>query len=227
MKTSCFLTPTESRSEPRPLPTKARSELRSLILAGLSALAIFLSAPAGVRATTIGTQAFNAAGEPIHLNMGGDVTTATVFHFAEFASTTNQTGIFAGMPIQMFGPTNLLVKHSTGLDFGNSVFGNFTSTSITETTGPNLANFIVDGMWTPGTFSGFSGLTGSFDADMILSFTQVGGPRTAVSFSGTLAVSNGPSVVPEPSSIVLVLTGLIAGVVMFRFRRSQCNLVIG
>jgi hypothetical protein len=203
--------------------------LSPLILFGLSALVIFLSAPAGVRAATItlGTQGFNAAGLDITPNTG-DITTATVFDFAGFGTTSNQTSIFAGLPTQSFGPVSLNISIGTGLDFGNSVFGDFMSSSITPIfVGLNTAAYTVDGTWAPGTFAGFSGLTGGpFTADFTMSFTQVGGPGTAPSFSSTLAVSE-VSAVPEPSSIVMVLTGLIAGVAMFGLRRSRCNLLMG
>ena len=224
MKTSHFLTPTEFRSAMRPLPTKAKSALRPLILFGVSALAIFLSATVGLRASpmSLGTQGFNAAGSVITPNTG-DVTTATVFDFGNFGTTSNQTGIFAGMPTQLFGPVSLDITIPTGLAFSNSVFGAFASTSITPIfIGMNTATYSEDGLWTPGTF--FSGLTGTFESDFLMSFTQVGGPGTAVSFSATLSVL---SKTPEPPSIVMVLTGLIAGVVTFGLRRSRCNLVMG
>src|SRR5215469_7554838 len=118
MNTSHFLTPTESRSAMRPLPTNAKSALRSLILFGLSALAIFSSATVGLRASPIvlGTQGFNAAGSDITTNTG-DITTATVFNFADFGTTSNQTGVFVGMPTQLFGPVSLNVTIPTGLAF--------------------------------------------------------------------------------------------------------------
>jgi hypothetical protein len=219
---------TESGSGLRPLPTKSRSVLRPLILCGLSAMAIFLSATAGLRADTIlGTQGFDAHGGVITSNTG-DVTTATFFTFSSAGSTLNQTGIFVGMPIQAGGPLSVDVSSPTGLNFSTSVFGAFNSTSIsTISQGSNQADFRVDGMWTPGTFSGFSGLTGGpFMADILLSFMQAGGPDTAISLSGTLTVTE-PSAVPEPSSIVMVLTGLIGGVVMFGLRRSRFNLGMG
>jgi hypothetical protein len=212
----------------RPLPTKARSALRPLILFGLSVLAIFLSAPADVRAATItiGSQGFNAAGLDITPNTG-DITTATVFDFGGFGTTSNQTGVFAGLPTQSFGPLTLTVTSATGFNFSNSVFGDFASSSITPVfVGLDIATYTVDGTWTPGTFSGFSGLTGPLTADFTMAFTQVGGPGTAPSYSGTLAITE-VSAVPEPSSIVMVLTGLIAGVVMFGLRRSRCNLLMG
>jgi hypothetical protein len=216
------LTETEFRSAMRPLPAKARSALRPLILFGLSALVIFLSAPAGVRAATItiGTQGFNAGGEVITPNTG-DITTSTVFNFGNFGSTDNQTGIFVGMPNELFGPLTLTVSSGTGFDFSDSVFGDFVSSSITPIfVGLGVATYALDGTWTPGTFSGFSGLTGPLTANITMAFTQVGGPGTAPSFSGTLDITE-VSAVPEPSSIVLVLTALIAGVVLFRFRRSR------
>lgn len=216
------LTETEFRSAMHPLPAKARSALRPLILFGLPALAIFLSAPAGMRGATItiGTQGFNAGGQDITPNTG-DITTATVFNFANFGSTTNQTGVFAGMPNELFGPLTLTITSATGFSFSDSVFGDFLSSSITPIfVGQGVATYAVDGTWTPGTFSGFSGLTGPLTADFTMAFTQVGGPGTAPSFSGTLAITE-LSAVPEPSSIVLVLTALIGGVVMFRFRRNR------
>jgi hypothetical protein len=190
-------------------------------------MAIFLSATAGVRANPIllGTQGFNAAGSNITPNTG-DITTATIFDFANFGTTANQTGIFLGLPIQTFGPVSLNIASPTGLAFGNSVFGDFSSTSITTVfIGSGDADFLADGLWTPGTYPGFNSLT-KFTTKFALDFSQVGGPDTATSFSGTMAVTR-VSAVPEPSSIVMVLTGLIAGVVMFRLCRSQFNLVVG
>jgi hypothetical protein len=57
------------------------------------------------------------------------------------------------------------------------------------------------------------------DAELRMSFTQTPAHTGAISASGTFAVPV-PATVPEPSSIVLVLTGL-AAVVTDRLRRRR------
>jgi len=217
MKIGHFLTPNETRSG-----------LRPRLLFGLLALAFFLSATAGVRANTIviGTQGFNGDTGSITANTG-DITTATVFTFGNVVSTNNWTGIFVGLPVQAFGSVTLdLTTH--GFDLSSPAFGTFTSDSVTpiSVVAP-IATFAETGTWTAGSF--FAGVSSPFgpitpgemfpDAKYAIALTQVGGPDTAISFSGTLVVSE----IPEPSGVVLVLTGLVAGAVMFGLRRYRFN----
>jgi len=111
-------------------------------------------------------------------------------------------------------------------NFGSDVFGDFTSTSITEPVNigpPNgRVGFSVLGDWTPGTFSGFSGLTGeSFPAEVTVSLNQTGGEGEAISGSFTFATTTeSPSAIPLPAALPLFATG-IGGLGLLGWRRKR------
>jgi hypothetical protein len=145
----------------------------------------------------------------------GDINTATKFIIGDLQTTSAQTGFFVGMATQDIGQVSFDSTSGSSLDFGNSVFGTFSSTSITEVTNvPGVVGFYVLGNYTPGTQGGNSGL-----ASFTLSFTQTA-PGSSISNSGTFSIP--PAAVPEPSSVVMGLTGIAAcGLVCVWQRRTR------
>ncbi len=65
----------------------------------------------------------------------GDINNGVLFQIGDLVSLTGQ-GVFSGMPNQFLGPVHFITAGDpSSLAFGNSVFGYFTSTSITEPDG--------------------------------------------------------------------------------------------
>jgi hypothetical protein len=128
------------------------------------------------------------------------------------------TGVFLGLPpLTSFGPVSFDTTVGTSFTFGNSVFGTFTSTSITRSpTASGFADISVVGLWTPGTLGGVTG--GPFLADLRIAFTQTP-PNTGI-IGDNATFSTPPSFVPEPASLVFGLTGLVPGV-LYQLRRRR------
>jgi hypothetical protein len=217
--------------------------MRPVILLGLSALAICLFPTTGVRADLIfgidiesptgvhpfnapeGAQAFADIGTPTaNGSPNGDISTATKFTIGNLMSTTAQQGFFVGMGTQIFGDVPLDITHPTSISFGNSVFGTFTSTKISEPTNiPGAISLFADGLWTPGTFGGLQG-QGPFEAQFTIAFTQTPPVTGPISDSSTFTTPIPGAPIPEPSSLLMGLTGLAAGVVISRLRRRWRSL---
>ena len=208
--------------------------MRSVLAFGVSALAICLFLTIGAQAEVIhlttaaqadpppsGTQGFDALGTTTaNGSPSGNINTATTFTLGDWVSTLVNTGIFAGMPMQSFGNVPFNITIPTSLTFGNSVFGTFASTSIiNEGGGPGFADFLVVGQWTPGSYGGLMG-QGPFTADLSIALTQSPAGTGSISASGSF-VETPSSTIPEPSSIVLALMGLAAGIGSYRLRRNR------
>jgi membrane-associated protease RseP (regulator of RpoE activity) len=190
------------------------------ILFGLATLAVCLSLTTGVQAGPVGTQGFADTGTPTAGGSAtGDINTATSFTIGDLVTNTNQTGFLSGLSTQTFGAVTFDTTSGTSLTFGNSTFGTFASTTITEVT--NVAGFVniyVVGDWTPGSYGGFTG--GPYAASFSISFTQTPAHTGSISDSGTFSIP--PAIaVPEPTSVVMGLTGLAFGVVVWRHRRRR------
>jgi hypothetical protein len=128
-------------------------------------------------------------------------------------------------PVSLGGFIFNLNNPSIGGFPSNELFGNFRLTSLTEPENNSAGGFAIllaSGVWLPGTYALDHGVPDKpFDAELRMSFTQTPAHTGAISASGTFAVP-APAAVPEPSSIVLVLTGLAAGVVTdWRRQRRQ------
>jgi len=147
--------------------------MRQVFLFGLSALAICLSPMNDVQAAPVlgtqaapvlGTQAFSDIGTPTADGSNtGNINTATTFTIGNLVSTTSNTGVFAGMPVQTFGSVTMVIPSpiSQVLAFTTPVFDTFTSQSITEPiNNPGFVNIVADGLWSPGTWATGMGLTG-------------------------------------------------------------------
>jgi hypothetical protein len=191
--------------------------LVSLIpVVGFFAVAPFAVA-GSIDPTTLGKQAFVDFGTPT--TNTGNINTATSFMIGNLVSTTNNTGVFAGIASQFFGPLSFNINSPTSFIFGNSLFGTFRSSSITVAVNtPGFLNLDISGAWTPGTFSGLVG-QGPFVSQFGLTFVQVPAGVGVISNSATLSVSS--TVIPEPSTYLMGLTGIASAGVLYRLRRRR------
>ena len=194
--------------------------MRPVMISVLSAGAICLALATSVWADPIptGHVGFVALSRSeANGSISGNINTATTFTLVNWVSTFDD-GVFAGMSSQSFGSVSFNTTIPTSLTFGNSVFGTFKSTSITVTANtPGILGIFVLGEWTPGTQGGVTG--GPFMARLDLSFTQTPFFNGGISASATLATP--PRLIPEPPGIVLGLTGLAAGVLVYLNRRRR------
>src|SRR5208283_4238851 len=133
-------------------------------------------------------------------------------------STTANTGIFAGMPNQDLGKITFSTSSGTSMTFGDSAFGTFHSTSITEAsnavsaTGGAVA-FYVLGDWTPGSQGGTTG--GPYQAEFTFSLTQP--RRTEVRSPSREPSRRLPFRSPRPGRCcLLALSGSASSVLCFR-----------
>jgi hypothetical protein len=184
----------------------------------LSALAICLAPTSTVLAVPTGTQGFADIGTPMASGSAtGNINTATMFTIGDLMSTTANTGVFSGMTHQDFGSVMFDITSASSLDFGNSVFGHFASTSFTETKmAPGVLSIFVLGEWTPGTQGGVTG--GPFMSDVTITFNQTPPFSGSISDSFTFATPAPTSSVPEPATFGLMALGLL-GLARRRRRR--------
>ena len=180
--------------------------MRSIVLAVLAALALVIAPTAlGSPTAVSGHQVFTDLGTTTaNGSSTGNIATATHIMFGDWSTTTDSSGVFTGLPIQMFGPVSFTDTTGTSLDFGNSVFGTFKSTSITkQPSSAGFADFLIEGMFTTGSFESVSG---TFPAEVRVSLTQTSSSNGLISASGTETFS---MVTPEPSTALLGGLGLM------------------
>jgi hypothetical protein len=137
-----------------------------------------------------------------------------MFTVRDWTSTVG-TSFFSGFPfLTNFGDVSFDTASSTGnLTFGDAEFGTFTSTAITSDLVGRSLIVLASGDWTPGMFSGFSGLTGRFPSDITIALTQ-SSSGSIISGSGTF------SAVPLPAALPLFATGL-GGLGLLGWRRKR------
>jgi len=147
---------------------------------------------------------------------GTDINGATSYTIGDLASFSDSTGIFAGLSSQIYGPVTFEPGVGDSFSFGDSVFGTFTSTSITlVTSSQGFISLHILGDYT----------SGLLDADAIVnkpvsvdySFTQNPVVDGGISDSGELSIP--PSSVPEPASLALLGLGGLAA--CMRLRRCK------
>jgi len=177
------------------------------------------------RAGPVGTLGFTDIGTPpADGSPTGDINTATSFTIGDLFSTTARSGIFVGLPHQDFGSVTFSTSTPVSFSFSNSVFGSFTSTSITEAVNsPGVVGFYILGSYDPGTVdSGDSGK--SFNASFTLSFTQTPAFTGGLSDSGTFSIDVAPPPgVPEPATLVMGLTSVVGGGLLFHLLRRRAR----
>jgi hypothetical protein len=177
------------------------------------------------KAGPVGTLGFADIGTPTANT--GDINTATSFTIGNLISTTAETGIFAGPPpmlSQDFGSVTFSTGTPASFSLSNSVFGTFTSTSITEAVNsPGLVGFYILGTYTAGSVDPGSGTN---PASFTLSFTQTPASTGSISDSGSFSVPPAsPPGVPEPATLVLGLTSIVGGGLFHLIRRRRAKKV--
>lgn len=175
------------------------------------------------KAGPVGTLGFSDIGTPeAGGSPTGNINTATSFTIGELFSTTAETGIFVGLGHQDFGSVTFSTLSPGSFAFSNSVFGSFTSTSITEAVNsPGVVAFYILGSYDPGTVdSGDSGK--SYTASFTLSFTQTPAFTGSISDSGSFSVNaSSPPSVPEPTTLIMGLTSVVGGGFLFHLLRRR------
>lgn len=147
---------------------------------------------------------------------GTDINGATSYTIGDLGSFSDSTGIFTGLPSQIYGPVTFEPGIGGSFSFGSSVFGTFTSTSITlVTSSQGFISLHILGDYTSGSFDGDAVVNKPVSVDY--SFTQNPVVDGGISDSGEFSIP--PSSVPEPASLALLgLGGIAAGM---RLRRCK------
>jgi len=176
------------------------------------AIAIAAMAVGSAQAGAVGSLAFADLGTASADT--GNINTATTFGIGDLVSTSG-SGVFAGLPLQFFGPVSFSTSVGTSLSFSDAAFGSFSSTSISEVTNtPGFVTIYVLGNYTAGSYD--AGASGA--ASFRISYTQTPVTTGAISDSATFSIppAGGPST-PEPATVF----GLISGVAAFAFVRLR------
>ena len=139
----------------------------------------------------------------------GNINTATTFSLQDLGTTHNTSGVFAGLPIQDFGTVVFSPGSGSSLKISDAAFGIFKSASFTvEQNSAGFLNLLDTGVWIPGTFeSGVTNCATGCASVMRISFTQTPPMEGQISFSGTMSITQPVSVVPEPPTALLLLSG--------------------
>ena len=170
----------------------------------------FLASPVATWASVSGSIGFTT---PLlseaNASPTGDINTSTMFTLEQLVSTTNEQGLFAGLPPQAFGTVTFTTTSGSSLDITDAQFGTFSSNSIsTLISTSGFLNLEAHGIWKGGAFN-VGVCTSGCPADMRISFTQTPSGTGEISFSSTMSTL-GATTVPETSTLVLFGTGLMA-----------------
>ena len=170
------------------------------ISALVSAVAFALPAQAQV-----GTLVLTDIGTPT--TDTGNINTAFTFTIGDLATTSAETGIFAGLPTQDFGGVSFNDVFGTSFGFSSPGFGQFDSTSVaTFANEPGSHWFYIEGNYVPG--SNVSA-PGPDPASLIISFTQTPAGSGPISDSVTFSIPPTGIPLPEPSTLSLLAVGAV------------------
>lgn len=190
----------------------------TIVSATIIGLAVWASPPvhAGMVGVDgpVGAQGFTDFG--VALADTDDINDATALTIGTMVSTADSHGFFAGLPTQVFDPITFSVGDPLSLQFGNTEFGYFASTSIQQLSNDALVgsrSFFVEGTFTKGTFGGPL-VPNPALANFTISFNQTAGAGTSISNNATLDFPIQP--VPEPGALVLAAAGVLTALVVRR-----------
>ena len=158
---------------------------------------------------------------PGNLSYNGNINTATYFEIGGLvARGFNATGVFSGMTSQNLGPVDFNLANDSSLTFGNSYLGSFQSAKLSVVqNNPGTLLIYVLGTFTSGSYTGNPTPFSNVPASFTVSLNQSPAFNGIISDSGLLSIP--PStIVPEPSSTVLVGAGLLS-LVVFRLRSRK------
>ena len=161
----------------------------------------------------IGSQGFTDFG--VAAANTDDINDATAFTIGTMVSTDDSHGYFAGLPEQVFAPITFLISNPLSLQFGNTEFGSFASTTIRQLSNDPLVgsrSFFVEGTYTKGPLVPNPAL-----ANFTISFNQNSGAGASITNNATLDFPIQP--VPEPATLALALAGLTTVALLRRHRR--------
>ena len=178
-------------------------------------LAVMASAVATLVHAQTGTIGMVDIGTP-SVSPGPSIDGGTSYTIGLLASFSSTTGVFNGLPTQVYGPVTFQPGVSTSFSFSSAAFGTFQSTNIIITiSGSDTMAFHILGDYTGGTWDpSIVSIPASFD----LTFTQNPPGVGGISDSGVFSIPP-TTVVPEPSSMALL--GIGASVLGFQLRRRR------
>jgi hypothetical protein len=167
---------------------------------------------------TTGSFAMNA-----FTNTTTDVDETSVFNLTTPVEPGSPEGDFVGvtLPSPLMSPAAFDFSTGTGFDFSDPTIGSFVASGVIEFQGniERFAFWAVMGTYTIG--SAFDNAGDVLTANMLWSATQVGGPGTSISLSGTFFAPAIDIPVPEPAALSLLGTGLLGiGVGLIRRKRT-------
>jgi len=175
-------------------------------------------AAAFVAGTAVSAHAVTFANGSLAIGAFTDTTTAlastTVFHLNPATFTlASGAGDFTGLSAPAVPvATNLDLSNGASFDFSDPTIGSFAANPgavLILPSAPGVLSFFVGGTYTVG--SAFSNAGSTLTANETFSFTQTAGAGNSISISGTFfSPLVPPPSVPEPASMALIGSGLIA-----------------
>jgi hypothetical protein len=146
---------------------------------------------------------------------GSDLTTSTTITATEVATSGTGTGDYSPIgSLTSFGGPIVLDLSTKSLTTLSSTYGSFTESSVTIVSqSSGFLEVYVLGTFTPTSLLG-TGLTAS------LSSLEISVNKNGASLSEALTLSTPPASVPEPASLVMSLTSVVAGGLFFGIARK-------